>query len=450
MSQSITRRAFAGTAMLFTPALALSACGGDDQGGGGGGAPAEPVDATALLEEGGELTVWAWTQSFHDALDATAEAFPNLTIDIVNVGTGEEHYTALQNAISAGSGGPDIAQVELSTVPQFMLADALVDLSPFGAGELEGTFTPGPWSSVTDEDGGVYALPTDSGPMALFYNASVFEEHGIEVPATWEDFREAGRALQEADPDVFITNDTGDAGLMTSLIWQAGGRPFQVDGTELSIDLDDAGSQTAGEFWNTMVDEGLLAPITGWSDEWYQGLGDGTIASLVLGGWMRGNLESGVEAGAGDWRVAPIPQWEEGESVSAENGGSSLAAMSASSNHELAYALLHYLTVGEGVNTIVESGAFPANVEQLQSDEFTNAEFDYFGGQKVNEVLAESAENVADGWQYPPFYVYANSVFNDTVGQAFVSDITITEGLADWEETLVTYAEDQGFTVTSP
>src|SRR5690625_7816266 len=111
--------------------------------------------------------------------------------------------------------------------------------------------------------------------------------------------------------------------MATSLIWQAGGQPFQVDGTSITIDLADEGSSQYGEYWNTLVSEDLLAPITARSDEGYQGLADGTIATLQTGAWMRGDLESGVADGSGDWAVAPLRQWEEDAHVTAEKCGSS-------------------------------------------------------------------------------------------------------------------------------
>lgn len=71
----------------------------------------------------------------------------------------------------------------------------------------------------------VYALPMDSGPMALFYNKKVFDKYKIKVPTTWDEYLSAARALHKADPKVYIANDTGDAGETTSLLWQAGSRP---------------------------------------------------------------------------------------------------------------------------------------------------------------------------------------------------------------------------------
>jgi multiple sugar transport system substrate-binding protein len=438
-----TLRAVAATGVV---ALGLAACsGGGDSGSDSAGGSAE--DVAAALEEGGSLTVWAWEPTLEQVVADFEAEHPDVDVELVNAGTGNDQYTALQNAIAAGKGVPDVAQVEYYALPQFALSDAVADLTSFGADELDGTFTPGPWNAVQQGEG-IYGLPMDSGPMALFYNTEVFEQHGVEVPTTWDGFVEAARALHAADPDVYITNDTGDAGFATSMIWQAGGQPFQVDGTDVTIDLADEGSTQFAETWQTLIDEDLLAPVSSWSDEWYQGLGNGTIATLAIGAWMPANLESGVPDGAGKWRVAPLPQWEEGASASAENGGSALSVPAESENQALAYAFLEYANAGDGVQTRVDGGAFPATTAELESEEFQGYESEYFGGQKINEVLAQSASDVVEGWSYLPFQVYANSIFNDTVGQAYVSGTPLTQGLQDWQDASAAYGEEQGFTVS--
>lgn len=436
---STPRTLWRGAAVVGALTLALTAC---SSGGSGGGSS----DDSSGSAESGSLLVWAWDNTVEPIAESYMDEHPDVTIDVVNAGTGNDQYTALQNAVAAGSGIPDLAQVEYYAVPQFAIGGALADISGLGASDLEGTYSPGPWSAVHQGDA-IYGLPMDSGPMALFYNTTVFEKYGVDVPTTWDEYLDAARALHAADPSVYIANDTGDAGFTTSMIWQAGGHPFQVDGTDVTIDLADAGSQKFADLWQQLIDEDLLAPISSWSDEWYQGLGNGTIASLTIGAWMPGNLEAGVEQASGQWRVAPMPQWEAGASASAENGGSALSVMEASQNKDLAYDFLTYLSNGPGTQIRIDAGGFPATTADLESDAFLGKESEYFGGQKINEVLSQSAADVVEGWQYLPFQVYANSIFNDTVGQAYVSDTSLADGLAAWQEQVTTYGNDQGFTV---
>ncbi|MFI1658210.1 ABC transporter substrate-binding protein [Streptomyces sp. NPDC020472] len=439
-----TRRLLGAIAAVATLTLTATACGSDasDTGAGDSG----PKDVNAALEKGGKITVWAWEPTLKKVAEDFEKKYPKVDVELVNAGTGDKQYTALQNAIAAGSGAPDVAQVEYYALGQFTIGKSVEDLTPYGAQKYGTSFTSGPWNAVA-EDKAIYALPMDSGPMAFFYNKKVFDKHGIKVPTTWDEYVEAARALHKADPKIFITNDTGDAGATTSMIWQAGGRPYQSDGTDVTIDFGDEGTQKYAATWQKLLDEKLVAPVSSWSDAWYKGLADGSIATLSIGAWMPANFTSGVASASGDWRVAPLPQWTKGDKVTAENGGSSLAVPKAAKNKELAYAFTEYATTGKGASTRVAEGAFPATRADLESKAFLDTKFPYFGGQQANQIFAESARNVGADWSYLPFQVYANSIFNDTVGKAYVSPTKLSDGLKAWQDASVKYGKDQGFTV---
>lgn len=423
---------------------ALTACSGGSTGGGSNGGSADDIEKA--LEEGGEITYWSWTPSAEAQVAAFQEKYPNVKVNLVNAGTNTEEYTKLQNAIKAGSGAPDVVQIEYYAFPQFALSDSLLDLAPYGFGDLEDAYAPGPWGAV-DFDGKIYGLPQDSGPMALFYNKSVFDQYGIEVPTTWDEYYAAAQKLHAADPSKYITADTGDSGFTTSMIWQAGGTPFTADGTNVTIDLQDEGSKKFADNWNRLIDGGLLSDTPSWSDEWFKGLGDGSIASLVIGAWMPGVLESSVEDGAGKWAVAPIPTYD-GTPATAENGGGGQAVTKQSKNPALAAGFLKWLNNDdESLTIFAESGGFPSTTAQLSDPAFVDKKSDYFGGQQINQVLTQASSDVVKGWNYLPFQVYANSIFNDTVGQAYATKGDLNEGLQTWQEQLVQYGNDQGFTV---
>jgi len=445
--RTLVRGLAAGTAALLIGA-GLAACASDTT----PGNDAEPGSADAIeaaLEAGGELTYWTWTPSAEAQVAAFQDAYPNVKVTVVNTASANDNNLKLQNAIAAGSGAPDVVQVEYQSLPQFILSDSLLDLTEYGFGDLEDLYTPGPWGAVAQQ-GGIWGLPQDSGPMALFYNKRVFDEFGLEVPSTWDEYIEAGRALQAADPEYFITNDSGtDAGFGTSMIWQAGGRPFSADGENITVNLADEGTQRWADTWDTLVQEGLMSQISGWTDEWFAGLASGKIATLPIGAWMPGVFESGAADGAGDWRVAPMPTYDGGAAVTAENGGSSEAVTKQSKNPALAAGFLQWLNSSEdSIDVFLESGGFPATVADLNSDEFLNYESDYFGGQKINEVLVDAANSVSTGWQYLPWQSYANSIYADTVGKAYLDKASISDGLAAWQQQNVAYGSEQGFTVS--
>ncbi|TNU73896.1 sugar ABC transporter substrate-binding protein [Miniimonas arenae] len=452
---SSTRRVLTVTASAVALGLVLAACSGgssdsgsgDGTAGGSDGGSSDALDAA--LEQGGTIEYWTWTPQAEEQAAAFMKAYPNVTVNVTNTGGAADHNLKLQNALTAGSGIPDVAQLEYQSVSQFQLPGSLTDLTEYGFADLEDLYTPSTWGAVT-QNGGIWGLPQDSGPMALFYNEEVFTSLGIEVPTTWDEYITAGEAIKAANPDTCIVNDSGDAGFTTSMIWQAGGRPFAVDGENVTINLQDEGSKLWADTWNKIVQGGLNCEIPGWTDEWFAALSDGTIATLPTGAWMPGVFENSAPDGAGKWRVAPMPTYD-GTPANAENGGSTEVVPKGAPNPELGAAFLRWLNSDpESISVFLNSGGgFPATVAELQSDEFLGFTSDYFGGQEINKVLVEGIDNVGTGWQYLPWQSYANSIVSETLGQSYLNRTDLNEGLVAWQDANVKYGEEQGFTVST-
>jgi multiple sugar transport system substrate-binding protein len=442
-SVSFTRRV---AAVVVTAALVGTALAGCASGTGTTAGSSSSVDAA--LKKGGTITYWSWTPSAEAQVAAFEKAYPKVHVKLVNAGTNTTEYTKLQNSIKAGSGAPDVAQVEYYAIPQFALSKSLVDLTAYGFDSLKSDYTPGPWSSV-NVGGGLVGLPQDSGPMALFYNKTVFDKYGLTVPKTWDEYIADAAKLHAANPDAYITSDSGDSGFTTSMIWQAGGRPFSSSGSKVSVNLQDAGSKKWATTWNKLVDSKLVSTVPGWSDDWFKSLGNGNIASLVIGAWMPGVLESSVKDGSGQWRVAPTPTYD-GKATNSENGGGAQVVLKQSKNPALAAGFLKWLNNDPAsIKVFLASGGFPSTTKDLNSPAFLNATSDYFGGQKINETLVQGAKDVSTGWSYLPYQVYANSIYGDTVGQSYVAAGDLNTGLQTWQKSLVDYGNQQGFTVTA-
>ncbi|MDS0132186.1 MULTISPECIES: sugar ABC transporter substrate-binding protein [unclassified Amycolatopsis] len=442
----IRTRAKAAAALALAAALAVGCSSG--------GTSSAPAAATgtqdsvdAALKAGGEITYWSWTPSAKDQVAAFQKEYPNVKVNYVNAGTNKEEYTKLQNAIKAGSGAPDVAQIEYYALPQFALTDSLADLNQFGFGSFEKDYSASTWAQVKNGNG-IYGLPQDSGPMALFYNKEVFDKNGIAVPKTWAEYIDAAKKLHTADPTKYITSDTGDPGFVLSMIWQAGGHPFTVDGRSVKVNLADAGTKKWTAMWDQLIQGKLLAPVKEWSDDWFRALGDGTISSLVTGAWMPGNFISSVPGGAGKWAVAPMPTYD-GKPVTAENGGSAQSVVKQSKNPALAAGFVRWLNHAGGVQPFIKSGGFPSTTADLTSPAFVDEAVPYFGGQKVNQVLTQASKDVAPGWTYLPYQTYANSIFSDTAGKAYLNATPLDAGLAAWQQAIVDYGNQQGFTVSA-
>ena len=330
-----TARVLAAVTAIGTAVTLTSCASGCDESG----------SASLDADQEYSIEVWAWEPTIaqdSDVVKAFEEEYPNIQVTVTNAGTGNDQYTALSNAIQAGTGVPDVAQIEYYALPQYSVQGDLADLGAFGASDFDGDYTPGTWTAINqttaDGESGIFGLPVDSGPVALFYNEATFEEAGIEEPpATWDEFYEAAKKIHALGDNYYITNDAGDAGFITSLFWQLGASAFQVDGTDITVDFSSPEVQEFLDIWQKLIDEQLIATdISSWSDDWNRSLGDGSLASLVIGAWMPANLLSGAPGASGDFRVAPAPTLD-GQPANAENGGSSLAIPAASENQEAAY-----------------------------------------------------------------------------------------------------------------
>jgi multiple sugar transport system substrate-binding protein len=161
------------------------------------------------------------------------------------------------------------------------------------------------------------------------------------------------------------------------------------------------------------------------------------------------DLETGVTGGSGQWRVAPIPQWTAGASADSENGGSSDAVLTAGKNQLAAAAFLQWVSTGQGAQLSASTGDFPAETAILNSASFVGQKPAYFGGQAINQVLSQASSDVLPGWSYLPFQVYANSIFPNTVGQAYTGKSSLSAGLQAWQQQSATYGTQQGFSITS-
>lgn len=113
------------------------------------------------------LTYWAWLKDFQNVADVWNAAHPTIQVDVVWIPGGNSGgYQKLYSALAAG-GGPDLAQVEFRSIPEFMLVNGLVDLSRYGANDHAHLYDPTLWKQVS-YTGGVYGIPQDAGPMGMF------------------------------------------------------------------------------------------------------------------------------------------------------------------------------------------------------------------------------------------------------------------------------------------
>ncbi|SDU23729.1 ABC transporter substrate-binding protein [Jiangella alkaliphila] len=427
--------------------LVLAGCGGSstDDGGSDGG-------PTGTADDPVEITFWSWLPDIQTTIDLFEETHPEIDVKLENVGVGTDQYTKIQNAVDAGSGGPDVAHMTYDAIPSFALTGALADLAQHGGEDIPDTFLPAVVSLVQQGDA-IYGVPQDFGPGVMYYRTDVFDAAGVEVPTTWAEYATAAEAIHAGDPNRYITYlDPGLADAAYMGLWQLDAAPWTLEGeSDLTLDLGSEASLRWADYWDGLNHGGLTIESVQGSDEWFRQLGEGQIATWVVGAWGLQALTGVVPQNEGLWRVAPMPVWDDGDTATSQFGGSGTVVLEQSEHKDAATTFALWMNSDPvAVESLKnDQGLLPTTNAAWEDPAFLDEEIAYLGGQQARQVFAESARNSVTTWRWLPFQPYVGSVYKDTVGQAISGKTSLADGFAAWQDRVAEYAQQQGFTVTT-
>jgi len=456
------RRGAAAVAASLTLGAVLAACssggsGETDAGTTDGGATAGGGEAsctnTIPKPDATEVSVWAWYPAFEPVVDLFNETHDDVQICWTNAGQGADEYNKFSTAIEAGSGAPDVIMLESEILPTYTILDSLADLSEFGAGELESEFTTGSWSDVSSGEA-VHAVPVDGGPMGMLYRADIFDEYGVEPPTTWDEFAQAAQDLRDAGYEGYITNyPTNGNALNYALFAQNGWEPFEYDPanpTEIGIDVANPEAEEVLSYWNELIEADLVATDDAFTSDYNTSLVDGTYAVYLAAAWGPGYLQGLSDADSdAEWKAAPLPQWDPANPVQVNWGGSTFAVTQQAQDKEAAYTVASELfrSMESWEIGIDEAALFPQWNEALESDFFVEKEYPFFGGQQINQDVFLEAANGYEGFSFSPFQVYAYDQQTQALYDMVESGGDAASTLQTIQDALVSYAQQQGFTV---
>ena len=139
-------------------------------------------------------------------------------------------------------------------------------------------------------NGSLYAIPDSQGFMCMFYRTDVFEDLGLTVPETWEEFLYCATIIQRYNMDVYVpytqitTATTVDAGigalhLYPTLLMQNGLELYNSDRNATNINnvkaiqifeewtemYTDYGYQKQADFYNRLRNGSMPLGISGYS-----------------------------------------------------------------------------------------------------------------------------------------------------------------------------------------
>jgi len=456
-------RATAGLAAAAAVSL-LAACGGSSgpaasSGGSSGGSGASASASPTVLAGGSckssnatQITFWAWVPGIARAVNAFNASHPSICVTLEDVGAGNPEYVKISDALKAGSGAPDVAEVEFDELPSFEVTHDVVDLAPYGANKYKDQFVPWAWDEVS-QGSAVYAMPGDAGPMAFYYNSKMLAKYHIKPPTTWDEFATAAAALKKANPNAFMTNFAAtDLQWVMSLMAQAGAWPFQYSGgSSVTINWTGPAQMKFAAYWQKLIDAHEVNGTTDVSATSFADMDKGIDASWLSSAWGPSYFAPDAKASVGAWRAAPLPQWSAGANVAANWGGSTYPVFKQSAHPAQAAQFSEWLNATNDswdITKTAPSSLFPTYKPLLDDPSYKDITVPVSGSSHPGRVFTAAASSIS-GVPWPPFMTEALTQANTVFAGVLNGKETLAGAFRNFQNVLVNYAKQQGFTVST-
>ncbi|MCX2725627.1 ABC transporter substrate-binding protein [Roseibium salinum] len=300
--------------------------------------------ATGALADQVELDLWTIDDpgEYHYVMaDEFMAKHPDIKINVRTVQF-EDMVNDLARGVATGD-APDITYIDNPEVALFASRDLLLDLRPYieksEIVDADDIF-PGPLASVTYE-GGIFGIPRGANTIALYYNADMFREAGLDPddpPSTWDELYEAAKALTKPQENVYglaFSAVATEEGTFQFLPWlQMTGGDYDTVNTE--------GAVRTLKLWKAFIDEGLASPDTLIRGQWDSTgtFNAGTAAMSISGPWELPRMSSEAKF---DFRAALLPVPEEGAERASALGEGDNVILASTDNPDEAFLFLEFL-----------------------------------------------------------------------------------------------------------
>lgn len=154
------------------------------------------TEEKAEVKDPVELMMYSWRPEDREAYEKFIKEFedqnPGITVTFKPYKS-TEYGTILTNALTAGQ-GPDIIQLRpYDGATSIIDAEYVVPLDDIeGINDISDEYL----TAARGSDGKVYGVPLSLNAGVIFYNKDVFEEHGFDLPTTWDELLKVGEEMK--------------------------------------------------------------------------------------------------------------------------------------------------------------------------------------------------------------------------------------------------------------
>ncbi|MGV9318635.1 ABC transporter substrate-binding protein [Streptomyces sp. NPDC003660] len=418
---STARRCLAGAAVLALTAVA--GCGG------GGGEDDGAADSSCKPSSGKvTLQYWSWVPGMDQAVRAWNAEHPDVQVKLRTTPAGNAGtYQNMSNALKAKK-APDLGQIEYDSLASFRLKGGLKNIESCPqVAQAQPKFVDWTWSQVDFGAGGkdgVWAIPQDTGPMALYYRKDIFDKLHLKAPTTWAEYEADARVLKKAGKYITHFSQT-DPNWFTGLLWQNKATMFERKGDAWKVTVDRPESRQVADYWQRLIDDKLVATdLQGFSPALYKSWNSGEVVTWVSAAWGYSTIRDNAASTSGKWAVAPMPQWKQGDKQAGNWGGSTTAVLSGSQHPAEAAEFALWLNTDPKALEILNraGGLYPAAKAGLTLPALQKP-VGFYGGQKIFDVFKQASADVDTDFTWGPTMTDTYRFLSDGT-----SDVTAGKG----------------------
>lgn len=418
-------------ALAVTTAVGLCGLTSCATGGGPSSGSATSLAATPSSDMKGTLKVWSWDVAA-DALKRLAPKFekqhPGVDVKVVDVGY-DNVYDKISVGFQSGSGLPDVITVESDHMASYFskFPKGMVDLSSV-ADKYKNDFDPAKWAASSDDQGHLFSLPWDSGPVGIFYRRDLFKKAGVDPQSikTWKDYVQAGvKIKKKTGASMLIADITNGDAIYPMLLQQLGHSYFTKSG---DVAVNSPAAHRVLKLIDTMQKKGLIDNAKGWNGL-VSATKDGKAAAQPIAVWWSGTLTSEMPELKGKYGVMPLPTFDGEGAPTTNNGGASLAVPSQSKHQQAAWAFIEFALAHKDnqVSMMKKEGLFPSYIPALK-DPYFRQDQPYFDGQPAYQTFASMVEKIPP-INYTEDYSKASDVMANAVASVLLGNTSVDKAL---------------------
>lgn len=405
----------------------------------------------ASQDPSSEITVWADSTRLPD-VQKYQKGHPDVKMNVVTYDGGADGSTYLQTKVQlfdrTKKGWPDLVFATPTDVT-WATAPTTPSAQPFAAPVDEGLvpqstldgFAKGSLSPC-QLDGHTYCLRNDIAQVVLWYNKTLLDKWGYQVPTTWQQYQALGEKVAKEHPG-YVVGSIGDTNSQESYFWSSRCPAQQLVGSNtLKVDLQAPECTRMAQLLDPLIADKSLST----QGFFTQGFDGGKVLMAVGPSWYGQYLfNSAFKTPAGQIAAAPPLVWAgESTTYTGNVGGGVWLISSHSRNLAAAAAAAVWLTTSD--ENLANAPTYPAYVQGAKAWLANSTNKQYFATD-VSTVFLDAANEVWTGW--------SNTKFNDATpwSNTVLPELTAGESLTDvlpaWQTAIVNEAKSVGYTVTT-